>query len=149
MKTNKNYKLKMTIKEMHKIEEQEKFAKKFNKNLTMEDVKNTIPVWCDETNKMIEGFQKFFDVQEQIDLKKYREAGGTVFVKAHFESKDTGESMWVQIKDINIERKFMYGRLGNSPIFIKNLKMGDWVNVKFKDILAFKKGDDWKDFGKK
>jgi uncharacterized protein YegJ (DUF2314 family) len=141
MKINKDYKLKKTVKELRKIKAQEEFAKKINKNITKEDIQNTRPVWCDKTDKMIEDFQKFFDLQEQIDLKKYRDAGGTVLVKAHFESKDTGECMWTQVKDINIEQKFMYGRLGNSPIFIKNLKMGDWVTIKFKNIMAYHKGE--------
>ena len=144
-KINKDYKLKMTIKDMLKIEKEEKIkdmlAEKLNKNVTKDDIENIRPVLSEDTDKMVVDFQKFFDLQEQIELKKYREAGGNVFVKVHFESKDTGECMWCQIKTINIEQKFMYGRLCNSPIFIKNLKMGDWVTVKFQDILAFNKGD--------
>ena len=115
------------------------------KNITKKDLENVRPVWCKDTDKMVADFQKFFDTQEQIDLKKYRDAGGNVFVKAQFRTKDGtkdgSECMWAQIKTINIEQKFMYGRLGNAPMFIKNLKMGDWVTVKFQDIMAFNKGE--------
>jgi len=104
-----------------------------------ETLDNLKPVWHKETEKMVKDFQKFFDSQEQKDLKKYREEGGTVYVKARFIDKKNSECMWVQVKDINLEQKFMYGRLANSPVFIKNIKCGDWVNIKFKDIISLKK----------
>ena len=137
---NEMYQLLFKLNMLVPIDEDEETIPELNAGTTKETVENTKPVWLKDTDKMLLDFKNFFDTKEQEELKQYRDTGGILPVKTKFIEQGRVECMWVCIRDIDLVNKIMRGRLGNTPIFMKSIKSGDWVTVKFEDIIAFQKG---------
>jgi len=137
---NEMYQLLFKLNMLVPIDEDEETIPELNAGTTKETVENTKPVWLKDTDKMLLDFKNFFDTKEQEELKQYRDTGGILSVKTKFIEQGRVECMWVCIRDIDLVNKIMRGRLGNTPIFMKSIKSGDWVTVKFEDIIAFQKG---------
>ncbi len=89
----------------------------------MENKENIIAGCKKCFNQRREDFQKTFD--------KYSLKIGN-FVKKGFKEKEEVEHMWVKITGLKGDR--IVGILNNEPVVLKDIKLGDFVEVKFDEI---------------
>jgi len=94
----------------------------------MENKQNIELIHKDCSDKRKKNFQKTFD-KYSLEVGK--------FVKKEFRENKEVEHMWVKITALKSNK--LIGILDNEPILLRNLKLGDVVEVKFNEIEDYTK----------
>lgn len=69
---------------------------------------------------------------EFVTAFKQRRSGWEFYVKAPFTDDTSTEFMWAEVT--RIENDIIHGTLSNEPVSVKNLRLGDPVQVKLSDL---------------
>lgn len=99
-----------------------------NLKLTEHELENNIEYHCKECSE-----EKLKNWQKNNSNQKIKIGD---FVKIACKDDGEVEHMWFKIVEIISKKKFK-GKLNNMPLFVYNIKMGDIINIKFKEIEEY------------